>query len=324
MEEPRREGGADKIRLGISSCLLGEPVRYDGQHKLDRYLRDTLGAYVEWVPVCPEVECGLPVPREAMRLVGDPEHPRLVTRSTGVDHTERMLAWAAGRVRALEGEDLCGFVFKSGSPSSGMERVKVYGEKGMPEKVGVGLFARAFREHFPLLAVEEEGRLHDPALRENFVERVFTYRRWRQALAEGMSRGDLVDFHTRNKLLLLSHSTTHYRSLGKLVADAKGRRPEELHAAYQEQLVDALRLKATPRKHANVLQHALGYFKKQLAAGEKQEMLEVIERYRTGLLPLVVPVTLLNHYVRKYDQPYLRLQTYLNPHPVELQLRNHV
>lgn len=313
-----------KIRLGISSCLLGDAVRYDGQHKLDRYLRDTLGRYVEWVPVCPEVECGLPVPREAMRLVGDPERPRLVTQRTGVDLTERMLAWAGGRLKALEAEDLCGFVFKSGSPSSGMERVKVYTEKGMPEKVGVGLFAGAFMSHFPLLAVEEEGRLHDPVLRENFVERIFTYRRWREAAGTGRGRGNLVDFHTREKLLVLSHSPKHYQELGRLVAAAKDHPAEELYRRYEELLVDALRLKATPRKNANVLQHALGYFKKQLSAGEKQELLEVIEQYRTELVPLIVPVTLVNHYVRKYDQPYLGLQTYLNPHPVELQLRNHV
>lgn len=313
-----------KIRLGISACLLGEPVRYDGQHKLDRYLRDTLGRYVEWVPVCPEVECGLPVPREAMRLVGDPERPRLVTQRTGVDHTARMLSWAAERLEALEAEDLCGFVFKSGSPSSGMERVKVYGEKGMPEKVGVGLFARAFMDRFPLLAVEEEGRLHDPLLRENFIERVFTYRRWREACARGMTRGNLVDFHTREKLLLLSHSPKHYQALGRLVAAAKDYEPGELYRRYEELLVEALRLKATPRKNANVLQHALGYFKKDLTAAEKQELLEVIDQYRTEVVPLVVPLTLVVHYVRKYDQSYLKLQTYLNPHPSELQLRNHV
>ncbi|MDW7710042.1 MAG: DUF523 and DUF1722 domain-containing protein [Deferrisomatales bacterium] len=315
---------SDRIRLGISSCLLGEAVRYDGQHKLDRYLRDTLGRYVEWVPVCPEVECGFPVPREAMRLVGDPEHPRLVTQRTAVDHTERMLAWARRRVCELEAEDLCGFVFKSGSPSSGMERVKVYTDGGMPEKVGVGLFARALIDSFPLLAVEEEGRLHDPVLRENFVERIFAYRRWRRTAAQGRNRGTLMDFHTREKFLVLSHSPRHYQALGRLVAAAREYPTEELYRRYEELLVDALRLKATPKKNANVLQHALGYFKKQLTPGEKAELLEVIDQYRTQLVPLVVPVTLINHYVRKYDQSYLKLQTYLQPHPVELQLRNHV
>jgi uncharacterized protein YbgA (DUF1722 family)/uncharacterized protein YbbK (DUF523 family) len=313
-----------RLRLGISSCLLGEPVRYDGQHKLDHFLRDTLGAFVEWVPVCPEVESGLPVPREAMRLVGDPEHPRLVTARTAVDHTDRMLSWAARRVHELESQDLCGFVFKSGSPSSGMERVKVYSEKGMPRKIGVGLFAQAFRTHFPLLATEEEGRLHDPVLRENFIERVFTYWRWRETVRGGRTRGRLVDFHARHKLLVLAHSPKHYQAMGRLVAGAQGLTTEQCFDRYQESLVEALQLKATARKNANVLQHALGYFKKQLDADEKQELLEVIARYRLEQLPLIVPVTLVNHYVRKYAQPYLRQQTYLNPHPLELQLRNHV
>ena len=167
----------DRIRLGISACLLGQEVRYDGGHKLDRFLRDTLGGYVDYVPVCPETECGFGIPREAFRLVGDPESPRLVTSRTHQDHTERMKTWAGKRVRELEKEDLCGFIFKSNSPSSGMERVKVYNEKGMPEKKGVGMFARAFMEHFPLIPVEEEGRLHDPGLRENFIEGIFAPRR---------------------------------------------------------------------------------------------------------------------------------------------------
>lgn len=314
----------ERIRLGVSSCLLGAKVRYDGGHKLDRFLVDTLGRYVEYVPVCPEVECGLPVPREAMRLVGDPEAPRLVTSRTGADLTDRMLAWARERVERLAGEDLCGFVFKSGSPSSGMERVKVYSAQGMPSKTGVGLFARAFLERFPLLPVEEEGRLNDPVLRENFIERLFALARWRETLARGKTRGNLVDFHTREKLLLLSHSTEHYRSLGRLVAHAKEHEPAELFAEYQSLLLTALRLEATHKKNANVLQHCLGYFKGVLSADEKQELLEVIERYRTDLIPLIVPVILVNHYVRKYGEPYLGQQTCLNPHPVELRLRNHV
>lgn len=314
----------ERIRLGISSCLLGAKVRYDGGHKLDRFLAETLGQYVEYVPVCPEVECGLPVPREAMRLVGDPAVPRLVTSRSGADLTDRMLGWARERTEQLAGEELCGFVFKSGSPSSGMERVKVYGEGGTPAKTGVGLFARAFMERFPLLPVEEDGRLNDPVLRENFIERIFALRRWRETLARGRNRGNLVDHHAREKLLVLSHSTEHYRALGRLVGHAKERETEPLFAAYQALLLEALRLRATPKKNANVLQHCLGYFKGVLSADEKQELLEIIERYRTGLVPLVVPVTLVNHYVRKYGEPYLRLQTYLNPHPAELRLRNHV
>jgi len=274
--------------------------------------------------VCPEVECGFPVPREAMRLVGDPAHPRLVTTRTNVDHTERMVAWARKRVAELEGEGLCGYVFKSNSPSSGMERVRVYDANGVPSKSGVGIFARIFMEHFPLLPVEDEGRLHDMKLRENFIERVFTLKRWRDTLAEGRTRGNLVAFHTRHKLLLLAHSPKHYKEMGSLVAHAGELSPDELFPRYEAMLMEAMRLKATPAKHANVLQHLMGYFKEQLSPDEKQELLEAIERYRKGHVPLIVPVTLINHYVRKYAQPYLREQWYLNPHPIELQLRNHV
>jgi uncharacterized protein YbgA (DUF1722 family)/uncharacterized protein YbbK (DUF523 family) len=314
----------EKIRLGISECLLGHQVRYDGGHKWDRFLTDTLGQHVEYVPVCPEEECGLGTPREAMRLVGSPEAPRLVTIRSGVDMTGRMLSWAKKRVAELEKEDLCGFIFKSDSPSSGMERVKVYNEKGMPEKKGVGLFARAFMEHFPLIPVEEDGRLHDPKLRENFVESIFTLKRWRQVREEEMSRGNLVAFHGEHKLLILAHSPKHQATMGKLVAAAKTFKTEELYDRYERLLLDALKLSTTQRKNMNVLQHITGYFKKQLSKDEKQEMLEVIENYRHGHVPLIVPITLLNHYVRKYEEPYLSRQVYLNPHPIALQLRNHV
>jgi len=314
----------DKIRLGISTCLLGENVRYDGGHKLDRFLTDTLGQYVEYVPVCPEVECGLPVPRESMHLEGDPESPRLVTLRTKQDMTERMVGWAKKRVVELEKEGLCGFIFKSDSPSSGMERVRVYNEKGMPVKKGVGMFAGIFMEHYPLLPVEDEGRLHDPKLRENFVERIFTLKRWREVLAKKESRGNLVDFHTQQKLLILSHSPRHYQIMGKLVAQAKDILLKNLYQQYQTLLMEALQLKTTPKKNSNVLMHMMGYFKEQLSSDEKQELLEVLDHYRQEYIPLIVPMTLINHYVRKYDQPYLKEQVYLNPHPLELQLRNHV
>jgi len=313
-----------KIKLGISTCLLGENVRFDGGHKLDRFLTDTLGQYVEYVPVCPEVECGLPVPRESMHLEGDLDAPRLVTSRTKQDMTEKMVNWARRRVNELEKEGLMGFIFKSDSPSSGMERVRVYNEKGMPAKKGVGMFARIFMEHFPLLPVEEEGRLHDPKLRDNFIERIFALARWREVLAKGMTRGNLVDFHTRHKLLILSHNPKHHQMMGKLVAQAKAISPKELYDQYQSVLMEALQLKTTPKKNANVLQHMMGYFRDQLSPDEKQELLEIIELYRNEYLPLIVPITLIKHYVRKYDEPYLREQVYLNPHPLELQLRNHV
>jgi uncharacterized protein YbgA (DUF1722 family)/uncharacterized protein YbbK (DUF523 family) len=315
-----------QIRLGISTCLLGQQVRYDGGHQLDRFITETLGRYVEFVPVCPEVESGLGVPREPMRLVGDPAAPRLLTVRTRIDHTERLLAWAQTRVQELEAEDLCGFIFKSKSPSSGMERVKVYTDppSGSPVTKGVGLFARLFMEHFPLLPVEDEGRLHDPALRENFIEGIFVFKRWRELLAANRGLSGLVAFHTRHKLLIFAHSPEHYRELGKLVARGKELPASELYARYQSRLMAALRLNATAAKNTNVLHHLLGYFKKDLSADEKQELLEIIDNYRQGYVPLVVPVTLINHYVRKYRQPYLAEQFYLHPHPVELQLRNHV
>jgi uncharacterized protein YbgA (DUF1722 family)/uncharacterized protein YbbK (DUF523 family) len=313
------------IKLGISSCLLGNNVRYDNSNKWDRFITDTLGQFVEYLPVCPEVECGLGIPREPVRQVGNPLSPRLVTTRTRIDHTDRMISWAKKRVRELEKEDLCGFIFKSGSPSSGMERIKVFPEKpGMPTKKGVGLFARIFMEHFPRLPVEEDGRLHDVNLRENFIERIFTLRRWRDLRTQLKKRGALVKFHTKHKLLILSHSTKHYQSAGRLVAANTKVTPSELYDTYEGLLLEALKIKSTPKKHTNVLQHMMGYFKKELSADEKQELLEVIDNYRSGLLPLIVPVTLINHYVRKYDQPYLKDQYYLNPHPIELQLRNHV
>lgn len=313
----------EKIRVGISTCLLGRSVRYDGGHKLDRYLTDTLGQYVEYVPVCPEVECGLGVPREPMRLVGDPESPRLVTLRTSQDLTERMMTWARRRVKELEGEDLCGFIFKSGSPSSGMERVKVYNDRGSAEKRGRGIFARAFMNHFPLVPVEEEGRLHDPKLRENFIESIFVLMRWRELVRGKKGLGALVTFHTSHKLLVFSHSEKHYRALGRLVASGKRSPPRELYHEYETLLMEALRLCTTIRKNVNVLQHMMGYFKERLSRDEKEELLETLEDYRKGFIPLIVPVTLFKHYVRKYKETYLAGQVYLNPHPVALQLRNH-
>jgi uncharacterized protein YbgA (DUF1722 family)/uncharacterized protein YbbK (DUF523 family) len=318
------ETSLKKIKLGVSSCLLGENVRYDGGHKLDRFLQDTLGEYVEYVPVCPEAECGLGVPREAMHLEGDPAFPRLITTRTRQDMTRHMMTWAHKRVVQLEKEVLCGFIFKSDSPSSGRERIKVYNEKGMPVKKGVGIFARIFMEHFPLLPVEDDGRLHDLNLRENFIERIFALRRWRDILGKKESKGNLVDFHTRHKLLILAHSPKHYQLMGKLVAGQKNIPWQDLYEQYQTLLLESLELKTTPKKNANVLQHMMGYFRQQLSVDEKKELVEVIEDYREGYIPLIVPVTLISHYVRQYDQPYLREQFYLNPHPLELQLRNHV
>ncbi|MDZ7725558.1 MAG: DUF523 and DUF1722 domain-containing protein [candidate division KSB1 bacterium] len=316
---------SEKIKLGISTCLLGEKVRYDGGHKWDRYLTNIVGPFVEWVPVCPEVECGLPTPREAMHLAGDPESPRLVTLRSNMDHTERMHEWSKKRLVDLETQDLCGFIFKTRSPSSGMRDIKIYKEDGNPtSNKTAGLFAKAFMDRFPLIPVEDEGRLNDAGLRENFIERVFVFHRWKEYLKQDRSAKGLVDFHTRHKLMLMAHSETHMRKLGKRVADIKHFNFEELLDQYFRTLMQGLKVKATVKKNVNVLDHILGYFKKQLTADEKLEMRDIISQYHNNLVPLIVPVTLLKHYIRKYEQPYLLDQVYLTPHPAELALRNHV
>ncbi|MBI9082492.1 MAG: DUF523 and DUF1722 domain-containing protein [Desulfobacterales bacterium] len=312
------------VRIGISSCLLGNNVRWNGGHQLDRYLAQTLGQFVEFVPVCPETECGLGIPRETMHLSGHPDNPRLVTSRTNEDKTDQMQRWAKERLKALAKEDLCGFIFKTKSPSSGMRGLRVFASKTQIFYNGVGIFARMFMDRFPRIPVEDDGRLHDPGIRENFIERIFTLRRWRDVVRGKPTLGKLVDFHTRHKLLILSHSQKHYRAMGPLVAAGKSLPSAELFDQYEGILLETLALKTTVKKQINVLMHILGYFKANLSADEKQEMLEIIDRYRNGFVPLVVPVTLINHYVRKYDQPYLKQQVYLDPHPVALKLRNHV
>ncbi len=312
------------LRLGISRCLLGDEVRFDGGHKRDSFLTDVFGRYVEWVPVCPEVEAGLGTPREAMRLVGSSQHPRLVTIKSGKDYTDALEAMTGKRIEELKELDLSGYVFKKDSPSCGVERVRIYNEHGMPSRSGVGLFALAFIRQFPLIPVEEEGRLCDPPLRENFIERVFCYRRYQDFVNSGVTRQAVVRFHTVHKYLLLAHSQQHYQLLGRLVGRAEQYRPKELAVKYGELFMKALAVKATVRKHVNVLQHILGYFKDQLKSQEKAELLGVIHDYHRELIPLIVPLTLIKHYVQSFDVDYIRDQVYLNPHPKELMLRNHV
>jgi uncharacterized protein YbgA (DUF1722 family)/uncharacterized protein YbbK (DUF523 family) len=312
------------IRLGISSCLLGEEVRFDGGHKRDSFLTDTFGQWVEWVRVCPEVEIGLGIPRPTMRLERHGTAVRLLTPKTGADHTEVMSRYASRRSDELVREDLSGYVLKKDSPSCGMERVKVYDRHGAPARTGVGLFAVALKARLPLLPIEEEGRLSDPRLRENFVERVFAYRRLRAFFAGRWSTGGLVRFHTAHKLLLLSHSTVAYEALGRLVAGAKTMSRMSLRDQYERAFMDALCAIATTRRHANVLQHMLGYFRRLLDQASREELAGCIDEYRRGLLPLVVPITLIRHHVRANGVSYLAGQIYLEPHPKELMLRNHV
>jgi uncharacterized protein YbgA (DUF1722 family)/uncharacterized protein YbbK (DUF523 family) len=318
------EPGAPPIRIGISACLLGVKVRYDGGHKRDPYLVETFGRYVEWVPVCPEVEMGLGVPRETLRLVRTQGDIRLIMPKTGADHTGTMRAHAKQRVAELAKEDLCGYVLKKGSPSCGMERVRVFDARGVPAKSGRGLFAEALLQHFPLLPVEEEGRLSDPRLRENFVERVFAYRCLRTFFAGRWKVGELVAFHTAHKLLLMAHSPKAYETLGRLVASAKAVPRAELRERYEAKFMRALGAMATTKRHVNVLLHIVGHFRGQLDDDSRRELLVLIDDYRRGLVPLIVPITLIRHYVRRFGVAYLRGQVYLELHPKELMLRNHV
>lgn len=314
------------IRLGISACLLGRKVRFDGQHKRDGYLVETLGPFVKWVPVCPEVEVGMGTPRETIRLEGDVEDPRLVAPKSGTDHTDDMKRWSAERLKGLDAEHLHGFILKRASPSCGAFRVKVYQQPhGMATPKGQGLFARALMEAWPLLPVEEEGRLNDPGLRENFFERVFAWHRWREFVENDNTPKGLVAFHTAHKMTVMSHSVEKYRGLGRLVADLKSQPWASLRNQYGTDLMIALKVLSTPRKHANVLYHLAGHLKNVISSAAKQGLVGEIEDYRQGLAPLIVPLTLLKHHLTINELPdWTQQQVYLNPYPKELMLRNHV
>jgi len=331
-EATRRDVSAASLRLGVSACLLGQPVRFDGQHKRDGFLVDELGPFVTFVPICPEVEVGMSVPRETLRLVragsrGAGDGTRLVARS-GVDWTARMTAYARTRVAALAREELSGYVLKKDSPSCGLERVKRYDESeaAAPSvaRDGQGLFAAELRRAFPHLPVEEEGRLQDAKLRDNFIERLFAYHRLRALWSTRWTQRSLVAFHTREKMALLAHDEPGYRRLGRLVAVGKTLPRDDLRARYEAGFMEALGKLATPARHVNVLMHMFGHFSGQLSPEARQEVLAVIEDHRQGLVPLVVPLTLLRHYVRLLKVAYLAEQTYLDPHPKELMLRNRV
>jgi uncharacterized protein YbgA (DUF1722 family)/uncharacterized protein YbbK (DUF523 family) len=312
------------IRLGVSSCLLGNEVRFDGGHKRDRFVTDLLGRFVEWVSVCPEVEVGMDTPRPALRLVGEGDSLRMVEIKSGRDHTRPMERYSARRVRALRGLELCGYILKKDSPSCGMTRVKVYREKGMPKREGKGLYASTLMEAYPNLPVEDEGRLNDPKLRENFIERVFAYQRLRHLFRGRWTRGQVVAFHTAHKLQLMAHSTLAYRELGRLVATLKQARRAVFREQYESGFMEALSQLASRGRNANVLQHAAGHMKRKLDSVSRGELAELIHDYRKGLVPLVVPLTLVGHHVRCQDVDYLKGQVFLEPHPKELMLRNHV
>lgn len=312
------------IRIGISSCLLGEEVRWNGGHTRDRFLTDTLGKYIDWVPVCPEEEVGMGVPRERVRLMGDPEDPDMIGRESGEDWTDRMKEYARNRVEELKEENLHGYILKKGSPSCGMERVMVLDGED-PAGESPGLFAKQLMSEMTLLPVEDDGRLHDAGLRENFIERIFAYYRWRKLLEQDPTPGDLVAFHTAHKMTLMAHNQEGLRELGQMVAEAGDADDfEEVLDAYGARFMEIMGEVVDRGGHANVLSHLQGYLKEDLTDDERQELAEEIEKYRTGLTPLIVPVTLLRHYFRKYPEDWVKKQTYLSPYPTELQLRNHV
>ncbi|MEO8482628.1 MAG: DUF523 and DUF1722 domain-containing protein [Acidobacteriota bacterium] len=311
------------IVIGVSSCLLGRKVRFDGGHKRDTFVVETLAPHARFVSVCPEVELGLGTPRETLRLIRRGSDVRMIMKS-GEDHTDGMRRYAQRRVSDLAADDLDGYIVKKDSPSCGLTRVKVYDGDGPPARDGQGLYTTALQERFPHLPIEDEGRLIDPALRENFIERVFAYRRLKTLFSSRWTMGQVVAFHTAHKLVLLSHSVDAYREIGRLVAGGKGIARAALRERYEHEFMAALATMATRRKHTNVLMHMVGYFRGPLDEASRDELLACIEDYRQGLLPLIVPITLIRHHVRHLGIEYLAGQVYLDPHPRELALRNHV
>ena len=311
-----------RIRVGISSCLLGAAVRYDGGHKRDAYINGTLSRCFEFVPVCPEVAIGLGTPRPPIRLVRTDGGIRVRGRDDPSRDVTDELRGFARETAARLGDGISGYIFKRASPSCGMERVKVYDAKGMPAGRSAGAYAGALMAAMPLLPCEEEGRLGDPDLRENFIERVLVFDRWQRLVRAGLTPSGLVEFHTTHKFLVLAHNQAAYRRMGRLVARAGEPGLEALAAEYAQELMTALKRRATRGRHANVLEHLFGFVSRHLDAADRAEMVDVLADYRAGLLPRLVPVTLLKHHFRRHPNPYVERQVYLDPHPKELMLRN--
>ena len=315
----------NKIKIGVSSCLIGEKVRWNGDHKQNHFVREILANYFEYVSVCPEMEVGMGVPRETVALYGNLEKSRMISKKTQTDWTRPMNNYIKDRLKSLTQDDLCGYIFKSKSPSCGLGRIPVYSEFGSNKvRHGSGMFAQAFTKAFPIVPTEDEGRLNDPRIRENFIVKVFSFYRLQALFKQNFSLGALVKFHTQQKFLLLAHSRKHYDTLGQLVAKSKSMGIEILKVKYGEVFMEALTFKATPKKNTDVLLHMMGFLKKILSKEEKKDIVSVIEDYRKQLLPLIVPITLIRHHVSKHKIEYLIGQAYLNPHPKELMLRNHV
>jgi uncharacterized protein YbgA (DUF1722 family)/uncharacterized protein YbbK (DUF523 family) len=308
----------NKIPVGISSCLLGENVRFDGGHKLDAYITSTLSEYFEFHPFCPEMAIGLGAPRPTLHLVKVENKVRCVgVKDASFDVTERLGSYA-DEVKSTHNK-LCGYILKKDSPSCGMERVKVY-TNNHPHREGVGIYAQIMMANNPLLPVEDEGRLGNPQLRENFIQRVYIYHRWQSLLEEGLSVAKLSQFHARHKLIIMSHG--NYQPLGRLVSQAIPENLTVIADEYIAKLMILLKKVVTRGQHVNVLQHIQGYLKKELTTDDKAELNEIFERYRLGELPLIVPVTLLKHHFRKTPDPYIDESYYMSPYPQELNLIN--
>jgi uncharacterized protein YbgA (DUF1722 family)/uncharacterized protein YbbK (DUF523 family) len=309
-------------RLGISACLLGDPVRYNGGHKESRLCSHSLANHVDFVPLCPEVAIGLGIPREPIRLVGEPAAPRAMGGpQRKQDHTEALAEF--GEIMAGQLADISGYIFMQKSPSCGLERVRVHQADGHAINGGSrGIFASAFCARHPDLPVEEDGRLHDPVLRENFLTRVYAHAQWQALCREGLTYKAIIAFHSRYKYQLMAHDPLQYKALGRLLGSLGEYPAQEIGPRYFSALMAALKKCATRGTHSNVLQHLSGYLKAHLSRAEKAELQRLIEQYRTGVIPLVVPITLLKHHFNGHPDRYIARQAYLQPHPEELSLRN--
>lgn len=315
---------SETIRIGTSACVVGENVRHDRSHAADPYLAEIFSKYVEFVPICPELACGMGVPREVVRQVDCAGDIRLIGRDTAEDWTERMSDWCDRVIPGLDEEEMCGFIVKSRSATCAVRQGKTYSTDGKPPRRGTGFFTKRLMDHFPNLPVESEERLQNPILLENFIRRVFVMKRWHELEERGRSIGRLVDFHTRHKMLIRGHDLRGYRELGRLLGESSVSNVDEVFDSYVRLLFKSLALKATPAKNSDVLMHAMGYFKQELSSEDKKEILSQINAYKTGKIPLLVPVTLINHYARRLNKPYIQQQFFFNPHPSELKLLNHV
>lgn len=312
--------GLEKIKIGISSCLMGEKVRFDSGHKRNAYINGILANFFEFTTFCPEVEIGLSIPREPIRLVTLNDKVHCVgTRNPEFDVTEDLYK-SADEQQAWH-RQLCGYILKKGSPSCGMERVRLY--KGdVPDRIGVGLYAERLMKNFPNLPVEEEGRLEDPVLRENFIQRVYIYSRWQNLMEQAISMKSLTLFHAQHKYIYMSHDQSMARQLGSWLAESHKTDLDTLTTQYPLKMMTLLKRRATRKNHVNTLQHIQGYLKNHLDAGDKQELTTNIKQYREGLLPLIVPITLLRHHFRRYPNNYISNSYYMQPHPAELMLLN--